>query len=257
MTDRTDDAIAPPTSDRPPEAARSESPPQDPPGADAAFRRSTPPTSPLLVPPQPTPSKASSNVLGIVAFGLSLVGFGIPVVPSIAGLVCGILALRREPRGFAIAAIVISVLSGCIGLFIVVSVVLPLLALTGIMTGGPFLPPMGPVMDNAVAQSLSAEVDLFRRERGRLPNDLQELPSGPAVLASHVNPLRIEFGTFTRVEPSDPISPGPIEVDYRIVSAGEDRVFGTADDVVVLGLPPAVDGPWTEDGAPTEEPPPP
>lgn len=194
--------------------------------------RLAPPTSPLDVHVAPEPP-SQSNGLGVAAFVLSLAGFCIPVVPSLLGLACGVIAVRREPRGFAVAGIVLSVATGCGGTALLAMVASPMLAL--LWGGMPIA--FNAAMDHAVALSLSAEVDVFRRERGRLPNDLRELPSGPSILAQSPNPLRIEFGTFTRDDPFDPASPGPIDVDYRIVSAGDDGAFGTPDDVVVLGLP--------------------
>ena len=79
-----------------------------PPVPPTLFR--TPPRSPDEIEPLVALPKEPFNTLGLVAFLASLVGFCLPLVPSGIALVLGIIAVWRRPRGFAIAAIVLSVL---------------------------------------------------------------------------------------------------------------------------------------------------
>jgi hypothetical protein len=68
------------------------------------------------------------NRLGLAAFVSSILGLScVPVVGSIAGLVLGIVAARREPRGYAIAGIALSAAGTCVVVPFLVALVLPAL----------------------------------------------------------------------------------------------------------------------------------
>lgn len=75
----------------------------------------------------PPPGGAvESNSLGLAAFILSIVGLFTAGTLSLVGLILGIVALRREPKGFAIAGIIIGLiglLGGCIFLSIMMGLI--------------------------------------------------------------------------------------------------------------------------------------
>ena len=97
------------------------------PSIPPVWGRTTPPRSPNEIPPAPPSQAESSNVLGVVGFIASILGCCLPIVPSIVAVVCGVIGVRRAPRGYAIAAIVIGglqLLAGA-GFFIFAVVLAP------------------------------------------------------------------------------------------------------------------------------------
>lgn len=71
-----------------------------------------PPTDPFGVPPLGGPFAPSAaertNVPGIIAFILAVLGFCLPLLPTLGAIVLGIVGVRRPQRGLAIAALVLS-----------------------------------------------------------------------------------------------------------------------------------------------------
>ena len=65
-----------------------------------------------------------SNVLAMVGFWLAIAGFLTCGVTGIPGLVCSILGMRQEPKGWAVAGIAVSVPSVLWCLFWIVTWVL-------------------------------------------------------------------------------------------------------------------------------------
>lgn len=171
-------------------------------------------------------STSGSNKLGFWALMFSISGVTcLPVLGSIVGLVTGIIAVRREPRGLAIAAIVISTIGGCL----VPLVAAPLLVLL-------------PALERArsVAGRMKQGVDVgivvdsFHTKKGRMPKDLAEAFGGESYV-----PLD-EWGTALRMvfdpRPSGDDSGGQAGspfINYMIESAGEDKQWGSADDVML------------------------
>ena len=66
------------------------------------------------VPPSPEPSPVMSpsetNGLGIAGFVVSLIGILTCGVPSIVGLGFSLIAIRKKPKGFAIAGVILGVI---------------------------------------------------------------------------------------------------------------------------------------------------
>jgi len=160
-------------------------------------------------------SATGSNKLGTWAFVFSLTGVScLPFLGSIVGLVTGIIAVRREPRGLAIAAIVISTIGGCL-----VPVVVAPFAL--------LFPALGKAHSTAMRMRVGIDVgtmvDAYHTKEGRMPVDLAEVYGGEGYV-----PLD-EWGTAMRLA----IDPALNFIFYRIIGAGKDKQWGTADDELI------------------------
>jgi hypothetical protein len=148
--------------------------------------------------------------MGVAAFVAALLGLScVPFAGSIAGLVLGIVAVRREPRGFAIAAIVLS----AAGTWLIFPILLGLL-----------LPALGAARN--AARSVRTEIALlevaarareFRSDYGRFPTDIVEC------FGSELPPFD-GWGTPVRLK--------LIGDGLFAESAGDDGLWDTDDDVV-------------------------
>lgn len=175
--------------------------------------RTTPPiyAEQVVVPPQPP---QATNPMGMWALVFSILGWlCLPLIGSVVGLFLGIVAVRREPRGLAIAAIVLSILGGCIGGIVVAAVVLPLFALVGITQSAVVFNGTTPATDAGEA------VEQFRTDSGRLPTSLEEIYGiGNVPTDENGTPLRLrvkllEFGD-----------------QFEIQAIGDDEQWDTGDD---------------------------
>jgi hypothetical protein len=151
------------------------------------------------------------NALAISAFVVSIVSLITCGVLSPIGLIMSVLALRREPRGLAIAGTIIS----CIGL-------LALLGIGGMtiytaIKAGEVATAVGKSMETTAAIEMARiDIDAHARKHGdTLPDDA----TGAFAIRSQVdgwgNALR-----YRRVDQSN----------YELASAGPDGVFGNTDD---------------------------
>lgn len=184
----------------------------------SAAPRTTPPTLSQQVPPRER-EEPKKNKLGLIAFIFSLLGvFPLPIIGQLVGFICGIVAVRREPRGLAIAAIAISVLGGCLAV--------PLALLPAL-----FLPALAKARvaaRNAVTLSggsqLQVSIDSFRAKYQRMPNDMAELKldAGGTPTDGWENEFRFVIVTNDGVD------------GYEIYSAGEDGAWDTIDDMQVF-----------------------
>ena len=202
----------------------------DPRPLESRFEAITPPRHHDEVPLPPPVAPLRANTLGLVAFILSLVGFCVPFVASLAALICGIIAVRRQPRGFAIAAIVISCLSGCVSGF-TLAALLPALAIGK---------NAAKVAKTTISGSeVLMRVSEFKVDQSTLPKDLvecygDEIPPFDA----WGTPLKLVIeteGTTTNI---------------FVWSAGKDAVWDSEDDWVVACEPPtaAADKAYNESG---------
>lgn len=158
--------------------------------------------------PQPT------NPMGTWALVFSIFGWTcLPLIGSVIGLILGLVAVRREPRGLAIAAIVLSLVGGCIGGIVALAFVLPLLALVGITQSGAIS--LGPTLGTREGEA----VEQFRINQGRLPASLDEIYGiGNVPTDENGAPLRLrvkllEFGD-----------------QFEIQAIGDDEQWDTGDD---------------------------
>jgi hypothetical protein len=179
--------------------------------------------------PTLTPDRSDSpgaNTLGLAGFVTSLIGFVVTgglLCPI--GLLLSLIALRRAPRGFAIAGVVIGVLGscgGCLMLLVVVPMLILILAsgvtlaaaLGFIAAGGPSALETFTHMV-AVNQAISRFVEV----RGVAPASLSELNVDPAQLIDG-------WGTPLQYQVSDASG----KICWTLQSAGPDRMLD-ADDM--------------------------
>ncbi len=178
----------------------------------------TPPRNQWDVRPvMPTPTPA--NTLGTVAFVLSLCGICTCGLTSLIGLICGIIALRRQPRGLAIAAIVVSIVGGCLVVPILGALTLPALARARFAARG--------AQTTMAAHTVILRADEFRIDHEKYPADAVEC------FGDEIPPFDA-WGTPLKLV---------VEIDgdeslLFVWSAGEDGEWDTEDDFVAACSPP-------------------
>lgn len=173
-------------------------------------------------------NRDSSNGLGIAGFVISLVGLCSGGVLSPIGLIVSIIAVGREPKGFAIAGIVIGALGSC-GILLTLFF-LPLLIIGILVAAGASAIALaiasavgGPTLEAFVEMQIINEfVEERLDETGSLPTSLDD------VLGTHK--LAGELTTDPWGNPYI-FEVTPDGVNYRLYSSGPDGVPGTADDV--------------------------
>ena len=171
------------------------------------------------------PQEASNN-LGLAGFITSLVGavmtagFLCPV-----GLILSLIALRRQPRGFAIAGTVIGALGSCGGCF-ALAIGLPLLAggavllaMLGFVAGGGV--PALHTIDHML--QVRGAIETYERANGRLPASLSDLSMPKDMLEDG-------WGTPLQYQTSQQDS----TVSWTLQSAGPDRQLDK-DDITFSG----------------------
>ena len=153
-------------------------------------------------PPPPPPLTSQTNGLGIGGFVVSLVGILTCGVISPIALILSLVALRRQPRGFAIAGTVI----GGVGTLMVAGFAVAFLA----------FPEIKQVFETSFAMyKAHTVIESHRGENDALPSDeegnrlIEDLADGWG------NPLRYELDGET----------------FMVRSAGPDGEFGTPDDI--------------------------
>lgn len=156
-----------------------------------------------------------TNGLGLAGFICSLVGFCTGGLLSPIGLILSLIALGKQPRGFAIAGVIIGALGSC---GIIIAVIFFPVALVGLLGALGVASMMGPDfevrMDTEVIRTAVADI---QQDTGRIPITVDELADIPE---------------FLRLDPWDrPYSIYQIPTnDFVIVSYGEDGQPGTDDD---------------------------
>ncbi len=169
-----------------------------------------------------------ANGLGIAGFVISLVGLCSGGLLSPIGLILSIIALRREPRGLAIAGVVIGALGSCgiiLSLIFVPLILIGVLIAVGASAAAVGLAAAigGPELEAAVEmQILSALVEKFEDREGRLPLALADVVDSNATTSGL---LRDPWGN-QYVYVIEPDGSG-----FRIFSMGVDGIPGTADDI--------------------------
>jgi hypothetical protein len=203
-------------------------------GAESArpARGQTPPMHPIDEgAPQVLP--VGRNTLGVVSLVLGALGFlCLPLVGPLGGLVCGIMGARREPRGVAIAGIVVSslgVLAGCVVVPLLVALTLPALA-AGRKAAQH-------AQNTAVGLDAIARLESATSHGEAAPESLDEVyGSEPQPVDAWGTPLRLEKRMVDEADAPPEWNPG--EPVYLIWSAGSDTIWDTPDDCVVASKPP-------------------
>lgn len=173
--------------------------------------------NPPSVPPAQT-FEPKRNTLAIIAFICSCI-FCLPPV-AIAGVIMGIIALRREPRGLAIAAIVVGCLSTCLIVPVMVGLLLPALGKA-----------------RATARSMQTEVMAMQQVmyfESRVAADgkvadtiVRDLENEPSGRDSYGNLFYYEIVPVT--EGAEVTSTSNVIIVW---SLGEDAIRGNEDDFV-------------------------
>lgn len=172
------------------------------------------------------PNEWGGNALGLAGFITSLVGavmtggFLCPV-----GLVLSLIALRRQPRGFAIAGTIIGVLGscgGCLALLIGIPLLAGgalLLATLGFVAGGGV--PALHTIDHML--QVRGAIETYERTNGKLPGSLSDLNMPKDMLDDG-------WGTPLQYQVSQQ---GPT-MSWTLQSAGPDRQLDK-DDITFSG----------------------
>jgi hypothetical protein len=182
------------------------------------------------VPPGSAPvAQPQSNSLGLAGFICALIGLvlgvttGVGGLLSIVGLVISLIALGREPRGFAIAGVIIGLLGSCFGLFIVLFLGVGLLALIGVGVAAIALSNAEQSEITSDMLTMAIQIEQYEQQQGALPATLDEID---VVQAQRIDPWGNRYEYHFIDEP-----PG-----YELFSRGEDGRSGTEDDVALSEL---------------------
>jgi hypothetical protein len=141
---------------------------------------------------------------------------------SPVGLILSLVALGREPRGFAIAGAIIGALGTCfICVATAIAIAVPALFIAIIAALG-IAGVMGPgFVDKVEMARIAGTVEEFRADHGFLPMSLKELTFG-----GDADDLTDRWGHPYVYELA------PNGMSFRLFSVGPDGLAGTADDIV-------------------------
>lgn len=162
------------------------------------------------------------NTLGLAGFIVSLSGFALTGgILCPLGLLLSLIALRRAPRGFAIAGTLLGLFGSCSGCLIALFVV-PVLAGAGLAAvalvaagGPPAVVTLGHMIE--IEQAITRHVEAH----GTLPDSLSELNLPPESMMDG-------WGTPIQYQPS----PQGSSLCWALQSAGPDRVLEGSDFVM-------------------------
>lgn len=169
-----------------------------------------------------------SNGLGLAGFVCSLVGLCSGGLLSPVGLILSLVALGRQPRGFAIAGVVLGLLGSC---GIILSIVFLPLFLLGVLASagvaGGVIAMLGPQLEAQFDMAMvSQAVAEYRDRTGALPLRLDEVDIRDSDM------LTDPWGNTYVYELSDDA------MTFTLRSMGPDGQDGTADDVEMEGAMP-------------------
>ena len=128
------------------------------------------------------PSADRSNTLGIAGFITSLVGFALTgglLCP--VGLILSLVALRRQPRGFAIAGVVLGLMGSCggclIALFVLPAIAIAIAGGATVLTAAAFMlvggTPAIETFDHMF--QIQREIKVYEKQHGAPPPSLSDL----------------------------------------------------------------------------------
>lgn len=181
------------------------------------------------------------NNLGIAGFVCSIVGILTGGLLSPVGLILSLFALRREPKGFAIAGVVVGAIGSCgiilaIALFFTVVVTV----LTALGLGGLAVAIGGANIEAQIEMAdIKKEVEIYKQRTGQLPVSLDLLP------ITDPNTLTDAWGNKYIYTLSDD------GTSYEMHSIGKDKTDATADDI----YPGSTFKPFDSSGTTTVSPP--
>lgn len=157
------------------------------------------------------------NSLGLAGFIVSLVGLASCGLLAPIGLVMSLMAVGRQPRGFAVAGIILGALGSmwAVGLLLVTMIIgVGALAVAAAATGI-----LGPQFEMGIDSALiDSGLEDYQRAQGRLPDSLDALPD----LLDEAR--RDPWGRPYRYQLSED------GTRYELWTDGPDGLSGTADD---------------------------
>ncbi|HED53909.1 MAG TPA: hypothetical protein ENJ00_06875 [Phycisphaerales bacterium] len=180
-----------------------------------------PPHSPQ--PPQPASIQAAvvqpTNTLGIVGFILSLLGFvGTCGLLSPIGLILSIIALRREPKGFAIAGLILGILGTIVFALAMLIFGVFALAFVGLLAAGITLSVPNLTTYSEIIQIEAAVEQYAKNNGGALPDSLTTAIGSNTELATDYWDQPYVYESLDSGQ-------------FRITSLGADGIAGTEDDI--------------------------
>lgn len=174
---------------------------------------------------------SETNPMGLAGFIVSLVGFLSCGLLSPIGLIMSLVGLGRQPKGFAIAGVVLGALGSCgiiVGLLFFPIFLFSLLAAVGIAGGAAAL--FGPRVESAIEMGIiSGALEQYYDQHGAWPASLSEpdvrvhVPDGALMTDPWGNPYVYRLGADGQ--------------SYELFSMGPDGVADTADDLDEDGDP--------------------
>jgi len=171
------------------------------------------PPLPSDLPPPPLPP--ATNGLGLAGFIVSITGLVLTCgILCPVGFVISLFALRREPRGFAIAGAVIGAVGSLFALVVGAGIFFLVTGMTEAVKTG-----TGPIQTVFALTEAVSTIEEEKAEKGRLPNVVQGNELIARIHDGWKRPLRYE----------------PHEDSFTIRSAGADGEFDTSDDETTDG----------------------
>ncbi len=184
-------------------------------------------------------SAPPTNGLGLAGFICSLAGLFTGGLLCPVGLIMSLVALGRQPKGYAIAGVILGLIGTCGGLLLAILFGGAMLAALGLAGAAAVIamsePEKAEITGDSIA--LTTAIESVRAASGQLPASLDELNlDGRLLIDPWGNPYRLEI----------------LDVGggYRIMTDGPDGVAGTPDDQNIRDMPEL----WR---APSESDPPP
>ncbi|QQE12714.1 DUF4190 domain-containing protein [Planctomycetota bacterium] len=161
---------------------------------------------------QPTIQASESNGLGTAGFIVSLAGFFTAGILCPIGLIMSLIALRGNPKGFAVAGTVVGAVGSLIGALVMLvfgAMILAFLGLSAVAVTA---------FDAAIdVNNASSAIVTYYDEQGRLPTEAE---AAAILIAENVDVMEYQFKATG-------------DASFEIRTNGFDDEFGTDDDIVM------------------------
>jgi hypothetical protein len=168
------------------------------------------------------PPRRQSNGWGLAGFIVSLVGFISCGCLSPIGLLLSIIGLFKEPRGFAIAGLVLGLL-GSIGAFFIFFV----FGFAALLAAIGFAAIAMTIELGTDATTIQQAVNTYQASNGAMPIRIEDLQiSDPDIIT---DPWGVQYVIQVEVDADG------VETHW-LVSAGPDMAMGTSDDLQFMNL---------------------
>ncbi|MBL8746858.1 MAG: type II secretion system protein GspG [Phycisphaerae bacterium] len=166
--------------------------------------------------------RAETNGLGIAGFVISLVGLCVGGLLSPVGLVLSLIALGKQPRGFAVAGVIIGAIGSCGIIFALVALPLALAVIIGIAAAVGLTAIAGPQAEAYVEMFVVATniEESAQRAAGTLPATIAE--GAPKLNTSQVTDPWGHPYVYELTQEGH---------TFRLYSKGPDGIAATPDDV--------------------------